>query len=156
MRIGELARRAQVGIETIRFYERRGLLADPQRRPSGYRQFDESVVARLAFIRRAKELGFTLTEIAELIALFESDSGCRDHVRDRVNRKIADVESKIESLHTMRRSLEQLLTTCRAHDSIRDCPLISPAAAQAPVPTGEADEPKPAGRRRSEKFPRRG
>ena len=63
LRIGEVAKQANIGIEAIRYYEREGLLAKPQRRPSGYRQYDESVVSRLQFIRRAKDLGFTLAEI---------------------------------------------------------------------------------------------
>ncbi|MCH8048022.1 MAG: MerR family transcriptional regulator, partial [Planctomycetes bacterium] len=67
--IGQLARRAEVGVETVRFYEREGLLEEPARRPSGYRQYDEGVVDRLRFIRRAKQLGFTLKEIRELLSL---------------------------------------------------------------------------------------
>ena len=79
MRIGEVARQTGIGIETIRFYERKGLLAEPDRRPSGYRQYDNTVVARLRFIRRAKELGFTLSEINELLGLwFDKDTQCCD------------------------------------------------------------------------------
>jgi MerR family copper efflux transcriptional regulator len=70
LKIGEVAKETGVGIETIRFYERKGLLDEPSRRPSGYRQYDVSIVARLQFIRRAKELGFTLSEIAELLGLW--------------------------------------------------------------------------------------
>ena len=70
LRIGEVAKQSDVGIETIRYYERQGLLAEPDRRPSGYRQYDGAVVARLQFIRRAKELGFTLAEIKELLGLW--------------------------------------------------------------------------------------
>ena len=79
MRIGEVARQTGIGIETIRFYERKGLLAEPDRRPSGFRQYDDTVVARLRFIRRAKELGFTLSEINELLGLwFDKDTQCCD------------------------------------------------------------------------------
>ena len=67
--IGQLARRAEVGVETVRYYERRGLLQEPQRRQSGYRQYSEEAVSRLQFIRRAKDLGFTLREIGELLSL---------------------------------------------------------------------------------------
>ena len=70
LRIGEVSKRANVGIETIRYYEREGLLSEPERKPSGYRQYDEAVIARLQFIRRAKELGFTLGEIRELLGLW--------------------------------------------------------------------------------------
>ena len=83
LRIGEVAKQSDVGIETIRYYEREGLLAEPDRRPSGYRQYDEAVVARLQFIRRAKELGFTLAEIKELLGLwFDVHTKCV-HVRQR-------------------------------------------------------------------------
>src|SRR5207247_2671094 len=93
--IGQVARLAGVGVETVRFYEREGLLEEPPRRESGYRQYGEDVVARLRFIRRAKELGFTLKEIAGLLALrVDPDTTCAD-VRQRARTKIADVEAKI-------------------------------------------------------------
>ena len=111
LRIGEVAKQADVGIETIRYYERQGLLAEPDRRPSGYRQYDESVVARLQFIRRAKELGFTLAEIKELLGLWfdvrrsASTSGAGPQ-------KIADIEDKNRSLQKMKRSLKKILSQC--------------------------------------------
>ncbi len=123
LRIGEVAQRSHVGIETIRYYERQGLLAQPTRRPSGYRQYDDSVVARLLFIRRAKELGFTLSEIKELLALwFDVETKCV-HVRQRAERKIADIEDKIRSLQKMKRSLKTVIGTCSEKDSVSDCPL---------------------------------
>ena len=80
--IGQLARRAGVGVETVRFYERKGLLEEPSRRPSGYRQYDEGVVDRLRFIRRGKELGFTLGEIKELLSLrLDAESNVRRRER---------------------------------------------------------------------------
>src|SRR5215469_14163370 len=100
--IGQLARRAGVGIETVRFYERQGLLAEPARRASGYRQYTEDVVTRLRFIRRAKELGFSLREIAELIALrLDPTKTCGD-VRRRAKAKVADIEAKIRDLERMK------------------------------------------------------
>ncbi len=124
MKIGEVARQSEIGIETIRYYEREGLLAEPKRRPSGYRQYDESVVVRLQFIRRTKELGFTLAEIKELLGLrFDADTKC-EHVRQRAEAKIADMEQKIRSLQKMKRSLRKLVRECQAKDSIDDCPLM--------------------------------
>ena len=79
--IGEVARQVSVGVETVRFYERQGLLAEPQRRASGYRQYDEEAVAVLRFVRRAKELGFTLKEIKGLLALRLDTSATRAEVR---------------------------------------------------------------------------
>ncbi len=123
LRIGEVAKRSDVGIETIRYYERQGLLAEPDRRPSGYRQYDESVVSRLQFIRRAKELGFTLAEIKELLGLwFDVNTKCV-HVRQRAERKIVDIEGKIKSLQKMKRSLKKIISQCEGRDAVDECPL---------------------------------
>jgi MerR family transcriptional regulator, copper efflux regulator len=124
MGIGEVAKRSNVGIETVRFYEREGLLAEPERRPSGYRQYDDSVVSRLQFIRRTKELGFTLAEIRDLLGLwFDQNSQCQ-HVRKRAEQKITGIDSKIASLKDMKRSLEKLIRICRQRNSKRACPLL--------------------------------
>jgi len=124
MKIGEVAKQSEVGIETIRYYEREGLLAEPQRRPSGYRQYDESVVARLLFIRRTKELGFTLAEIKEFLVLwFDANTRC-EHIRQRASQKITDIEEKIRSLQKMKRSLKKVIIECESKDSVDDCPLL--------------------------------
>ncbi len=123
LKIGEVAKRSDVGIETIRYYERQGLLSEPDRRPSGYRQYDESVVSRLQFIRRAKELGFTLSEIKELLGLwFDVNTKCV-HVRQRAERKINDIEDKIRSLQRMKRSLKKIVSQCENRDAVSECPL---------------------------------
>lgn len=124
MRIGEIAKRSGIGIETIRYYEREELLEEPQRRPSGYRQYDESTLTRLEYIRRAKELGFTLSEIRELLKLSFASQTCCDHVRQRAATKLNDIEDKIRSLQKMRRSLTAILERCKANGSTKDCPLI--------------------------------
>jgi len=123
MRIGEVAKLSGTGIETIRFYEREGLLLEPERRPSGYRQYDEASVERLNYIRRAKELGFTLAEIRELLQLSFVASHC-EHIRQRAEAKIADIEQKILSLRQMKRSLGKIVEHCRTKDSTEDCPLV--------------------------------
>ncbi|MBL8820750.1 MAG: MerR family DNA-binding protein [Planctomyces sp.] len=123
LKIGEVAKQSEVGIETIRFYERQGLLAEPERRPSGYRQYDESVVARLLFIRRAKELGFTLSEIKELIGLWFDVSTRCVHVRQRAEQKITDIEDKIQSLKKMKQSLKKIISQCENRDAVNECPL---------------------------------
>lgn len=123
LRIGEVARQADVGVETIRYYEREGLLAEPARRPSGYRQYDATVVARLRFIRSTKELGFTLAEIRELLGLwFDVETRC-EHVRERAKQKIADIEERIRSLQKMKRSLRGIISQCEERDSVTVCPL---------------------------------
>ena len=124
MKIGEIAKRSGTGIETIRYYEREGLLQEPERRPSGYRQYEESTVDRLEYIRRAKELGFTLAEIRELLELsFSAHQGC-DHIRQLAETKMMDIEKKIRNLHKMRRSLANMLAKCRKKKSADDCPLV--------------------------------
>lgn len=112
MKIGEVAKQSEVGIETIRFYEREGLLAEPKRRPAGYRQYDESVVARLRFIRRTKELGFRLAEIKELLGLWFDANAGREHVRHRAEQKVTDIEDKIRTLQKMKRSLKNVISEC--------------------------------------------
>jgi len=124
MKIGEIAKRSGVGIETIRYYEREGLLREPERRPSGYRQYDESTIEQLEYIRQAKELGFTLAEVRELLELsFVAHAGC-DHIRLRAEVKVADIEEKIRNLQQMKRSLGKIVDRCRAKNSTDDCPLV--------------------------------
>ncbi|MGE3406408.1 MAG: MerR family transcriptional regulator [Pirellulales bacterium] len=126
MKIGEVARLSGTSIETIRFYEREGLLLEPERRPSGYRQYDEATVERLGYIRRAKELGFTLTEIKELLDLSFAHSNC-DHIRQRAEDKISDIQQKIRSLQLMKRSLGKIVERCGKKNSTDDCPLVHKA-----------------------------
>src|SRR5437867_9097723 len=100
--IGQLARHGGVGVETVRFYEREGLLDEPARKASGYRQYTEDVVARLRFIKRAKALGFTLKEIGELLALrLDPETSCAE-IKDRAKAKIDDIQAKIRDLQRMR------------------------------------------------------
>ncbi len=123
MKIGEVAKRSGTGIETIRFYEREGLLLKPQRRPSGYRQYDETTVERLDYIRRSKELGFTLAEIRDLLELSFAASNC-EHIRPLAEGKIADIEQKIRNLQQMKRSLGRIVQRCRKKNTTDDCPLV--------------------------------
>ena len=109
LRIGEVAKQAGVGVETVRFYEREGLLDEPDRRASGYRQYDEEAVAVLRFIRRAKELGFTLKEIKSLLNLRLDASATRADVREQAREKVADIEAKIADLQRMKESLLRLI-----------------------------------------------
>lgn len=124
MTIGQVAHLSGVGIETVRFYEREGLLAKPARTLSGYRQFDEAVIARLQFIQRAKELGFTLNEIKELLSLrVDPDTSCED-VRARAEAKIADVEGKIRTLQRMKKALVRLTQECCEQGGGSECPIL--------------------------------
>jgi MerR family mercuric resistance operon transcriptional regulator len=122
--IGQVAKRAGIGVETVRFYEREGLLEEPERKPSGYRQFDEGIVARLRFIRRAKELGFTLHEIKELLSLkLDPSTTCAD-VKNRAEAKIADIEAKVDSLMRMKQALVKLTKACRGSGTTSACPIL--------------------------------
>lgn len=133
--IGKLASRAGVGVETVRFYERQGLLAEPDRRASGYRLYDEGVVARLRFIRRAKELGFTLKEIAELLALRHDPAATRSDVRGKVRAKAEDIEAKVRDLLRIKGVLLGLEETCHGDGPADDCPILR--AIDPPAEVGE-------------------
>lgn len=122
--IGQVARRAEVGIETVRFYERQGLLEEPARRDSGYRQYEEGVVARLRFIRRAKELGFSLKEIKELLALRVDPTTTCAEVRSKAEAKLADIEEKINTLRRMKKALKRLTQTCSGRGPTSECPIL--------------------------------
>lgn len=111
--IGSLARQAGIGVQTIRFYEREGLIEAAPRASSGYRTYDEQALNRLNFIRRAQALGFTLREIRELIALqVNRAADCAD-VRRAANTKLADVEQKIADLTRMKTALHELVESCQ-------------------------------------------
>ena len=114
MKIGEVARRTGTGVETIRYYEREGLLLAPARRPSGYRQYDESTLERLEYIRRAKELGFTLAEIRELLELSFVSKTCCEHIRQRAEGKISDIEQRAILTRARRRTFLPCGTRARA------------------------------------------
>lgn len=125
MRIGTLAQRAGVNVQTVRYYERRGLLDDPRGRGSGYREYTEETLERLRFIRRAQELGFTLTQIGELLTM-RMDPGTRAaDVKARADQKILDIDAKIEDLKRIRSALDHLAGRCRGgRGPTGDCPLL--------------------------------
>ncbi len=122
--IGKLAKTVGVNIETIRFYERKGLLPLPERRESGYRVYSEDDVRRLKFIRRAKELGFSLREIQELLELRVDPNSTCDDVRHKAEKKIADIQKRIQELQRMQAALENLAAACYGHGPEGDCPFL--------------------------------
>lgn len=121
--IGELAQRAETSVETIRYYERRGLIAEPPRRSSGYRQYPPEAKRRLRFIRRAKELGFSLREISELLSLRTSSRPCGE-IREQIAVKVSDLGQRIRDLGRMRRALEELSRLCEDSSPTDDCPFL--------------------------------
>lgn len=122
--IGKVAKQAGVGVETVRFYEREGLLDEPPRRPSGYRQYPQDTVERLRFIRRAKELGFTLKEVKELLALRIAPGTTCGQIKKRAEAKVEDIEDRIRSLQRMKRALKKLTAACSGNGSVSDCPIL--------------------------------
>lgn len=119
-----LAREVGVNVETIRYYERHGLLPKVPRTASGYRQFSEDHAIRLRFIRRAQELGFTLKEVKELLEIrVKPGSGCAD-VRRKAEAKTADVDQKIRHLQAIRKALLKLTATCAGLGPVTDCSIL--------------------------------
>lgn len=125
MTIGRLAGRAGVGIDTIRYYERNGLLPPAERRPSGYREYREEDLARLRFIRRAKELGFSLAEISELLSLSASRTGDMRRVKRKAEARLEEVERRIDELRRVRRGLKKLIAACPGHGELEGCPIVA-------------------------------
>ena len=122
--IGQSARRAKVGVPTLRFYERAGLLPKPTRSASNYRLYPDEVIARIRFIRRAQQLGFTLKEIRALLSLRASRRTSCAEVRSRAREKIADIEARIRSLRQMSRALARLAEECDVYPKADECPLL--------------------------------
>jgi MerR family copper efflux transcriptional regulator len=122
--IGTLARLADVNVETIRYYERRGLIEQPDRPDGGFRRYAPQLVDRISFIKRAQELGFTLKEVTELLLLrVDPNSSCED-VRYQTMAKIEDITSRIETLQRMRKSLIKLAEACDRKAPTSECPIL--------------------------------
>lgn len=124
MKIGELAQRAGVPIDTVRYYERQGLLPEPERQPSGYRSYQSADVLRLRFVRRAKALGFTLEEISELLALSSHREDDMGSLKAAAEQKLAGVEAKLAELTRIRDGLRTLITACPGHGALGACPIL--------------------------------
>ncbi|GJL61769.1 MAG: Hg(II)-responsive transcriptional regulator [Nitrospirales bacterium] len=124
MKIGQVAKRAGVNIETIRFYERKGLIIQPPRPNGGYREYHKETVAKIRFIKRTKDLGFSLTEIAELLSLQTNPKATCADVKQRAKAKILAIQKRVKGLQTMKRALGKLVESCSGSGSLDDCPII--------------------------------
>lgn len=122
--IGQLAKRAKVNIQTVRYYERRGLIPEPPRRRSGYRQYSSDDLARIRFIKHAQEVGFTLKEISELLSLRVDPKMTCAQVKERAQTKIAEINEKIAALEKMRDALTRLAARCRGEGPTSECPIL--------------------------------
>jgi MerR family transcriptional regulator, copper efflux regulator len=122
--IGEVAEQAKVHIETLRYYERRGLVARPPRSISNYRLYPQDAVRRVRFIKRAQALGFSLKDIRDLLSLRAAPgTGCAE-VRQQAETKIKDIEDKIDSLTAMKQALSTLVAECSGRGPLTDCPIL--------------------------------
>ncbi len=145
--IGVLAKRADVGIETVRFYERRGLVRRPARPGTGYRSYPEDAVGRIRFIRNAQALGFSLQEIKELLALRVTAGTSCAAVRSRAAAKVADVNRRLADLERIRVALEELVAACPGRGALASCTILE-ALDSAAVSISES---RPMGAKRRQK-----
>ncbi len=121
---GEAADRANVNVQTVRYYERRGLIPEPPRTSGGFRQYSPDHVARIRFIKRAQELGFTLDEAGELLNLRATPEADRADVRAVAQEKRDEIEQKIADLQRMQTTLNHLIAACEGHGTTDDCPIL--------------------------------
>lgn len=130
--IGRLARRAGVNVETIRYYERRGLLPEPPRTSAGYRQYAPATVRRIGFIKRAQALGFTLEEISDLLALRVDPNANCDAVEHQAEHAMARIDDKLAELTRMRAALAELAEHCRHKRPTEECPILDALEEETP------------------------
>lgn len=133
--IGQVAERAGVNVQTLRYYERIGLLKDPRRSPSGYRLYRPETVRVIRFIKRAQNLGFSLEEIEHLLELRDDRISSCEEVRDLAEAKMRDVDRRIRDLSALRGALETLVRSCERGDERRDCPILEAIEEDANGPT---------------------
>ena len=122
--IGQVAQAADVNVQTIRYYERRGLFPTPRRTPTGYRQYADEAVARLRFIKHAQELGFSLQEVQDLLGLRVRHGAACDAVERKTRQKIEVVQQRIRDLQRMKRTLQRLAASCTSRQPTDDCPIL--------------------------------
>lgn len=124
LKIGQVAKQSGLTVEAVRYYEQRGLIPEPQRLDSGYRVYPESILTRLNFINRCKDLGFSLQEISELLSIQIDPNNSSALVKEQVEHKISLVKEKISELQKLQDSLEQLSGMCCGEGSVSECPII--------------------------------
>lgn len=124
LKVGEVARQAGVNFQTIRYYERQGLLPKPARTASNYRLYPGDAVRRVRFVKRAQELGFTLKEIKELLSLRATPVGRCADVRRQASAKLQDIDERVGTLQAMRTALTKLVAQCSGKGPVSDCPIL--------------------------------
>lgn len=123
-KVGEVARKAGVNKETLRYYEKRKLISKPDRRRSGYRIFTQHHIDQVKFIKRAQELGFTLSEIKELLELRTDEKTTCSEVKNEAEEKYRDVVEKIEDLQRIKKTLLDLIDSCSGNGPKGECPIL--------------------------------
>ncbi|WP_176466261.1 MerR family transcriptional regulator [Aliifodinibius salipaludis] len=123
-KIGEVAKRADVNKETVRYYEQRELIPKPDRRRSGYRIFTQRHIDQITFLKRAQQLGFTLTEIKELLDLRLDENTTCSKIKEEAQQKYQDVSKKIHDLQRIQETLTNLIDCCSEDRPIGDCPIL--------------------------------
>ena len=123
--IGKVAKSAGLGIETVRFYEREGLIKPLARTASNYRLYADDGITRLRFIKRAKTLGFTLNEIKELLFLRTNPDATKEDVKEQIGEKVDDIKRRIRELKKIQKTLESLDSCCDGHGSADECPILA-------------------------------
>ena len=131
MKTGQVADQAGVNVETLRYYERRGLLQAPPRQSSGYREYSHDAVRVVRFVKRAQELGFSLDEVEALLDLAAGGPRSCEAARTVATQKLDELGAKMRSLRAMQRSLRQLIATCEQPRSRRECPLLEALSGDA-------------------------
>lgn len=124
MTIGQVARQLNINVQTIRFYEREGLLPKLGRSSAGYRLFDSDVIRRIQFVKHAQEVGFSLSEISTLFSLRADPDGSCSMVREYASEKIAQLESQLANMAQMKQTLETMVARCKEGLAVADCPIL--------------------------------
>ncbi|MFV1988547.1 MAG: MerR family transcriptional regulator [Gemmatimonadota bacterium] len=122
--ISKVASEAGVNVQTLRYYERRGILGEPERSAAGYRQYEPDAVTRIRFIKRAQNLGFTLEEVQELLDLRIEHGAACSTVEEKARAKLTHVEEKLSELRRMRKVLQGLVGACERREPTEDCPIL--------------------------------
>ena len=134
LKVGEVARRASVNLQTVHYYEREGLVPRPPRTASNYRMYTKDAVRRVRFIKRAQELGFTLKEIKELLSLRATPRARCADVYKRAEVKIQDIDGKVRTLRAMRKALSSLMSECVGRSPVSECPILGALASERKKP----------------------
>lgn len=130
LKVSEVAKQAGVNLQTIRYYERRGLLPKPPRTGSNYRAYPQDAVLRVQFVKRAQHLGFTLMEIKELLSLRATPRARCADVRERAQAKLQDIDHKVQTLQAMRTALTKLIGQCSGKGPVTQCPILEALATE--------------------------